>query len=130
MIAKILLAEDNEDVRMLLKEHLLKQNLEVVEASDGAQAFTVAEQETPHLIITDIVMPGIYGTTATKLLKEYWRTKEVPIILVSGSIEAGLIQDLLQKPNIRFLKKPLDLPLLDRTLRQLLPQGGYRPWGG
>lgn len=130
VIARVLLVDDNPDVRGLLKEHLTRQHLEVVEAADGAQAFAMAEAESPHIIITDIVMPGLYGTTAAKLLQEYWRTKEVPIILVSGSVEAGLVKDLLAHPKIRFLKKPVDLSTLDRTMRQLLPQGGYRPWGG
>lgn len=130
VIARVLLVDDNPDIRGLLKDHLVSQHLEVLEASDGAQAFAIAEAETPHLIITDIVMPGLYGTTAARLLQEYWRTKEVPIILVSGSVEAGLVKELLEHPKIRFLKKPVDLSVLDRTMRQLLPQGGYRPWGG
>lgn len=127
MIARILLVEDNEDLRHLVKEHLEKQRHEVLEASDGAQAFTIAEEEVPHLIITDILMPGVYGTTAIKRLQDFWRTKEIPIIIMSGSIEASMVAELLKHPKVRFLKKPVDMPLLDRTIRELLPQGGYLP---
>jgi CheY-like chemotaxis protein len=128
VIARVLLVDDNDDLRAALHDHLASLHLEVIEAKDGAQAFALAEQAKPHLIITDVVMPGLYGTTATKRLQDYWGTREIPIIIMSGSVESHLLGDLLTHPKVRFLKKPVDLPLLDRTMRELLPDGGFRPW--
>ena len=128
MIARVLVAEDDADIRALLRDYLSLHHLEIIEATDGAQAFAMAEKNTPHLIITDVVMPGLYGTTATRRLHDYWRTREVPIIIISGTAEAEIIGDLLKHPNVRFLKKPLDLSVLLRTIRELLPNGGFRPW--
>ncbi|MCX5787115.1 MAG: response regulator [Elusimicrobia bacterium] len=128
MIARILIAEDDANILSLLKDFLTELHLEVLEATDGAQAFAMAERSNPHLIITDVVMPGLYGTTAARRLQDYWRTREVPIIIMSGSVESSIIGDLLTHPKVRFLKKPLDLALLARTIRELLPDGGFRPW--
>jgi CheY-like chemotaxis protein len=127
MIAKILVVDDQPDIRALIKDFLKSKHHHVLEATDGAQAFAVAEQEVPHLIIMDIVMPGLYGSSASRKLQDYWRTAKIPIIIISGSTDAP-VQSLIEKnPNIRFLKKPIDLQTLDKTVHELLPHGGYVP---
>lgn len=125
MIAQILLVEDNDDLRRMLRAYLESKNHRVLEALDGAQAFAIAEAELPHLIIMDIVMPGLYGSSATKQIREYWKTSNIPIILMSGSVDQSVLGDLLSRPNVRYLKKPIDLQVLDDTIKELLPTGGY-----
>lgn len=125
MIAKILIADDNDELRASLRDFLKTKHHEVLEATDGAQAFTIAEKERPHLIIMDVVMPGVYGTTATKQIREYWGTSKIPIIIISGSADEVVLRNLLERPNVRFLKKPVGLDLLEETIKELLPEGGY-----
>src|SRR5690349_15536977 len=127
MLARILVADDNSDVRSLLRHHLQTKHHEVLEAEDGAQAFVMAEKEVPHLIIMDLIMPGVYGSSASAKLRDYWRTSKIPVIIVSGSTEAA-VRDLLEENDrMRFLKKPIDFALLDKTIAELLPFGGYVP---
>jgi len=125
MIAQILVADDDLDVREMLRDFLETQGHQVLEASDGAQAFAVAEKERPHLIILDVVMPGVYGSTAAKLLAGFRGTQNTPIIIISGSSHKNLIEDILARPNVRYLRKPLDLSVLDAVIQEMLPQGGY-----
>lgn len=125
MIANILLVDDDDALRGALRTFLESRKHLVSEATDGAQAFARAEEEMPHLIIMDVVMPGVYGPTATKRIREYWRTSKIPIILMSGSIDQAALGDVLTRPNIRYLKKPVDLKLLEKTISELLPEGGY-----
>ncbi|MFH1726684.1 MAG: response regulator [Elusimicrobiota bacterium] len=127
MIAQILVADDNKDIREMLRDFLESQHHRVLEATDGAQAFAIAEQEMPHLIIMDIVMPGVYGSTATRKIHEYWRTTEIPIIIISGSADQAVLGDLLKDPNIRYMKKPINLKELEKNIREMLPKGGYTP---
>ncbi|TPW17212.1 MAG: histidine kinase [Elusimicrobia bacterium] len=127
MLARILVAEDDDALRASLCDFLRSRRHEVLEASDGAQAFAVAEKDMPHLIITDVVMHGVYGTTAAKRLHDYWRTAKIPIILISGTIGSASVTELLKDPTVRFLKKPVNLALLERTIADLLPQGGFTP---
>ena len=127
MAAKILVVDDDPFIVTLLREFLTAKHHEVLEADDGAQAFVLAEKEMPHLIILDIVMPGLYGSAAAKKLHEYWRTSKIPIIIFSAYSDE-LVQPLMKEnPKIRFLKKPLDPKALDRLIEELLPAGGYSP---
>lgn len=127
MTARILVADDNVELRTTLRDYLQSKGHRIFEADDGAQAFAVAEKEMPHLIITDVVMPGVYGTAATRKLQDYWRTAKIPVIVISGSVEAAMLSDLLKSPLVRFLKKPVNLAVLDKTIQELLPAGGYTP---
>lgn len=127
MIAKILVVDDNPDIRSLLRTVLESKHHRVLEAADGAQAFMLAEKELPHLIIMDIVMPGLYGSSASKKLQEYWRTSSIPIIIISGSSDMPVRDLVASNPLLRFLKKPMDIPTLEKTIQELLPKGGYLP---
>ena len=125
MIAEVLLAEDNDSIRAMVKDFLLSRHFIVREATDGAQAFAMAAEDKPHIIIMDIVMGGVYGTTAAQRLKDFEGTAAIPIILISGSAAEATLRDILKRPNVRFLKKPFALKDLSNLIRDLLPEGGY-----
>lgn len=125
MIAEILLTDDDDEVRAALRDFLVSRHFIVREASDGAQAFAMAAEDKPHLIIMDIVMAGVYGSSAAQRLKDFEETKDIPIILVSGSAGEAALRDILQRPNVRFLKKPFELKALEALIHELLPEGGY-----
>ena len=127
MAAKILIVDDDPLILELLREFLKKKNHTVVEALDGTQAFLIAEKEMPHLILLDIVMPGLYGSAAALKLRDYWRTTKIPIIILSA-YSKDLVKTLLEENvNVRFLNKPIDFAALDRLITELLPPGGYHP---
>ena len=126
MIAQILVADDDAGVRSMIRDFLLSRHHRVLEASDGAQAFAMAEKEMPHLIIMDVVMAGLYGTTAAGRLRDYWRTSKIPVILISGSTDARAL-GIEEKPGLRFLRKPFKLEALGEMIREMLPAGGYTP---
>ena len=125
MIAEILLADDDASIRSMVKTFLEQRHFIVREATDGAQAFAMAAEDKPHLIIMDIVMGGVYGTTAAQRLKDFEGTAAIPIILMSGSAAESALRDILGRPNVRFLKKPFALPELETLIKELLPEGGY-----
>ena len=125
MIAEILVAEDNDSIRGMVVDFLVSRHFIVRQASDGAQAFAMAAEDKPHLIIMDIVMGGVYGTTAAQRLKDFDETAKIPIILMSGSAAESTLRDVLSLPNVRFLKKPFALPELETMIKELLPEGGY-----
>lgn len=127
MIAKILVVEDDPDTRALLKQFLEEKRHRVLEAEDGARGFVLAEEEMPHLIIMDLVMPGLYGSAASKKLQDYWRTSKIPIIILSAYSDEPVRRLVSENPRMRFMKKPVELPELERAIRELLPMGGYIP---
>jgi len=82
--ATILLVEDFDDTRLIMKLWLMKQGYHVVEAENGEDAVTLAEQLHPDLIIMDMMMPGLNGLDATRRIREYQSLRKTPIVAVSA----------------------------------------------
>lgn len=81
MKQKILIAEDEADIRNILKLYLESEGLEVVQAQDGEQALRMAQQEMPDLVLLDIMMPKTDGFAVTQALRQY---SQVPILILSA----------------------------------------------
>lgn len=109
--AKILLLDDDAEVRRVFRRFLSNEGHEVLEASTGAEALEIAGKALPHVAILDIAVPGnIKGWDVCKILKSHPRTKGMPVLLVSG-------QHLSREERHRgfalgaddYLVKPVDL---------------------
>ncbi|HEY5075233.1 MAG TPA: response regulator [Pyrinomonadaceae bacterium] len=94
----ILLVEDFDDTRLMMKLWLMKNGYRVLEAETGQEAINVAQRERPDLIIMDVMMPGMNGLDATQRIREYQALRRTPIVAVSAygadeyrsiAIEAG-----------------------------------------
>ena len=127
MIAQILLADDNPDIASLLNDYLSMKGHRVIVVNDGFTLSQKAAEHRPHLIITDIQMPGAYGSSAYQVLQKNVNTKNIPVIFISAHSYEKLAKILPNDPKTRFLQKPLDLKTLDALIAELLPMGGYCP---
>ncbi len=87
---KILYVEDNDDNMYMLSHRLRRRQFEVLEARDGDQGLLLARTELPNLILMDLVLPGIDGWEASRVLKSDSITAAIPIIALSAS---ALIED-------------------------------------
>ncbi|MGE5197434.1 MAG: response regulator [Deltaproteobacteria bacterium] len=101
---KILLADDDAEVREIAKEILTKEGYEVSVAKDGDEALNLARQEKPDLIILDYLMPGLSGIEVCQILKKEEATKNIPVLMVTAhpaekqrSLSAGAA-DFITKP--------------------------------
>jgi two-component system phosphate regulon response regulator PhoB len=126
-MAQILLADDNADIAALLTEYLTEKGHRLITVSDGVALAQKAAEHRPHLIITDIKMPGSYGSSAYEVLQKDTNTNKIPIIFMSAHPEDKLSSILPKDPKTRFLRKPVDLARLDAMIAELLPLGGYTP---
>lgn len=105
MQKRILVAEDTEDSRQILKFLLEMDGYAVLEATDGREAVKTAVELRPDLILMDISMPVMDGLSATKAIRKFVDNKKIPIIAVTAhgrdffnrAIEAGC-DDLISKP--------------------------------
>ncbi len=127
MIAQILVADDDVNITSLLKDYLTMQNHRVIVVNDGFQLAQKAAEHKPHLIITDIQMPGAYGSSVYQVLQKDSNTASIPLLFISAHPHAQLKNILPDDPKTRFLQKPVSLPELDRLIAELLPLGGYVP---
>ena len=81
---KILIVEDDETLRSVLRYNLVKEGYQSVLAGDGLQALDLARQEKPDLIILDLMLPGMDGLEVCRALKRDRETASVPIIMVTA----------------------------------------------
>ena len=124
MGARIIVADDSPEIASFLSEHLTMMGHEVTVVHDGAKLLLAAAKAPPHLIITDIQMPGGFGSTAYLALQKDAKTKDIPVIFVSAHPVESFIPEA---PSTRYVQKPLDLKKFTRFVDELLPLGGYRP---
>lgn len=127
MIAQILIADDNPDITGLLNDYLSSKGNRVIVVNDGYQLAQKAGEHRPHLIVTDIQMPGAYGNSAYQVLQKDEATKHIPVIFMSAHPLAKLEKLLPKDPKTRFVQKPVDLDTLYELICELLPLGGYVP---
>lgn len=119
MSKTIMIVEDFEDVRLMMKFLMEKYGYEVVEAADGYEAVEKSIKYHPDLILMDLALPIMDGATATKLIREIEGLDKVTIVALTGfsntsfdkAIEAGF-DDVLVKP-LHFEKLE---PLLNHYL--------------
>ena len=80
-MAKILIVDDEEKIRFVVKEYAQFSGYEVAEASDGAQALEICKNQTIDLIVMDVMMPGVDGFSAVKEIRKF---SPVPVIMLSA----------------------------------------------
>lgn len=105
-MAKILIAEDERDIRELVTFTLNFAGYEVVAASNGEEAVQLAEQEMPDLVILDVRMPRMTGYEACALLKKNPKTAHIPVVFLSAKGQEAEIQTGLQAGADEYLLKP------------------------
>lgn len=119
------MADDDAGTRRLLADLLESFGHEVLLAKDGYGAWQMAFQETPQLIVMDILMPEHYGSTVYKMLQNDSRTADIPIIFISALPTEQVRPLLPDDAKTRFIPKPLDLDRFQETVEELL-SGGRR----
>ncbi|HYW74141.1 MAG TPA: response regulator [Pyrinomonadaceae bacterium] len=80
----ILLVEDFDDTRLMMKMWLVKNGYRVLEAESGEEGVEMAQRERPDLIIMDMMMPGMNGLDATQLIRQDRALRRTPIVAVSA----------------------------------------------
>ena len=116
-----LIADDDPDILLLISLTLERDGYEVVSASDGARALESARERVPHLIVLDLMMPGIDGCEVTRRLRAAEATKDVPIMIVTAFAEESQAAMALAAGADAYMKKPFSpRELLAKTASLLL----------
>ena len=116
----VLVADDDRVQTLMLASRLKAKGFKVTAAYDAVQAWIAAIQTLPDMIILDIQMPGGTGIAVLKQLKSSTTTSQIPVIVLSGSIDPEIIPTVKDLGADEFLPKPVDLDELYRTLSRLL----------
>lgn len=119
-MSKILIIEDDPNMVTLLTTVLEKEGYTVVAANEGMQGTTMAHEEKPDLILLDLIMPLGGGKTALKNIKMSTHTKDIPIIVVSGTADVLLIDDVKEMGITEYISKPFDSKELLEKIKNAL----------
>ena len=116
----ILIVDDHEDSRSMLKTLLEMWKYRVVEAIDGNEALIVAEQTHPDLILMDVKMGKMDGFEVTRNIRRSTTIKTVPIVFLSGCAENASKEKAFAAGGSDYLVKPLDFDELERALAKYI----------
>lgn len=118
----ILVIEDDEPLSWLL-ERILKEKFNVTIANDGLWAMTwLSSGNIPALILCDLDLPNIDGLSFVKNLNKSGAYKEIPVIMVTGSINPKAKEECLRAGASGYLEKPFDPPQLIDVINRVLKE--------
>ena len=123
-MSKILVAEDERDIRELIDFTLRFAGFEVVLAANGIEAIERAPQEQPDLIMLDVRMPKMTGYEACRRLKENSATSEIPIVFLSAKGQDGEIKEGLNSGAVEYIVKPFAPDDLTDQVKDILRRAG------
>ena len=116
----VLVAEDSQDTRIMLKRAFEMKGYRVFEAEDGQQALEMARRHRPSLMVIDLNMPVLDGLETIKSFRQLERNGEhTPIVAITAYDVYGMEKAALETGCNSYLSKPLDLTELDRALKGL-----------
>jgi CheY-like chemotaxis protein len=116
----VLVVEDNERNRKLLRTILRFRGFEVVECEDGAPSLELARKHRPALVLMDIELPTMDGITALGLLRADPDTRDIPVVAVTASVTPGEREKVTSAGFNAYVAKPIDVgtfgDLVDRLI--------------
>lgn len=121
MTIRILIVEDHEDNRRILRDLLTSVGFELIEAVDGLAGVAAAKAHQPDLILMDIQLPTIDGYEATRRIKAIEGLRSIPIIAVTSFALSGDDAMAYEAGCIAYVTKPFSPRQLLSTVRKYLP---------
>ncbi len=115
---KILVVDDEQQIRELLGSFLKKEGYEVILASSGEEGIESAEREDPQVILLDLQLPGIDGIETCRRLKADDNTRFIPIIMITAHSDNKM--EAIDAGTDDFVNKPFDLVELSVRVKSIL----------
>ena len=118
--AKVLVSDDDQNVRMLTRQCLEAEDMTVIEAADGIEALEMFVNERPDLVFLDVEMPGMTGLEVCRRIRAMPRGESVPIMIVTGSDDRESIDQGFDAGATQYKTKPVNWSLLGRDVQYML----------
>lgn len=122
MAKRILVIDDEKNMRWAIKKALVKEGYEIYEASNGKEGLEVFNKVSPHLVLMDLKMPGMDGLEVLRILKEE-NKEEAPVIMITahGTMESAV--EAMKIGAIDYISKPFDIEELKIVIRKAVGFG-------
>jgi CheY-like chemotaxis protein len=119
---KVLIVEDHADMRELLSWQIELMGFLPITARHGKEGVEKALSEKPHLVLMDIMMPGMDGRETARALRENPETKNIPILAATALFRDSDLKSCLEAGCNAYIVKPFTFQELRAKLRELIPQ--------
>jgi DNA-binding response OmpR family regulator len=116
----VLIADDDEDILVLVRTVLERSGYEVVVARDGAEALALAGERRPNLAVLDISMPELDGLEVLRRLRADAETSELPVVLLSARAQEGDVALGYETGASAYMRKPFSPRELTQRVAELL----------
>jgi two-component system, OmpR family, alkaline phosphatase synthesis response regulator PhoP len=124
---KILVVEDEEEIRELVAYNLIKQGYRVIPAESGEQGLRLIRSENPDLIVLDLMLPGVDGLEVCRTLKRDPATEAIPLVMLTAKGEETDIVTGLELGADDYLTKPFSPRVLTARIRAVLRRKADEP---
>ena len=121
-MSKILIIEDDNTLAEMLRNALEEEGFGFVVASEAMQGITLAHDEKPDLILLDLIMLLGDGLTVLRNLKISTHTNTIPIIVISGTSDMHLINQVKSMDIAGYCEKPFDMKDLVAKIKEIVPK--------
>ena len=121
---KVLIIDDSTTIVALLRRMMRQNEFETFEAGDAESGIDIAKAQVPHLIFLDIVLPGMNGFNALRVLRRDPLTKDIPIIMISGNEQATEEFYVHRIGADDFMKKPFARAEVFARIERLMDDSG------
>ena len=118
--ARVLVADDDMNVRLLTRQCLEREGITVIEAADGHEALDCFVRERPDLVFLDVEMPGMTGLEVCRRIRAMPQGESVPIMIVTGSDDRESIDEGFRAGATQYKTKPVNWSLLSRDVQYML----------
>ena len=126
MAQKILLIDDDEQIRRVVRIVLQRNGFAILEAANGTSGASLARQERPDLILSDGSMPGMTGIETLAVLRGDERTRAIPFIFVTATTDDTFRDESIRLSVNRFLTKPIVFDRLVAEVKMVLSETACR----
>lgn len=123
---KILVVDDSKSIQTLFRIYLRRLPVQPIFASDGVEALEILAQETPELILLDLMMPRMDGLEFLDRLNEMEGARDIPRIIVSARRDTGSLEEALGKGISAYLVKPISIHRLLPLIEEALETGTFQ----
>ena len=120
-VLKILVVDDSNFMRRIIKKHLRTMNLEnIEEASDGLEALSLLKKGNFDLILSDISMPRMNGIELLKAVRAGKTTKDIPFIMITAEAQPHIIFEAIQARVSEYVTKPFTAEILQESIAKVM----------
>lgn len=116
----VLIIEDDDDIREMVRLHLVRDGYKALEATDGDKGLRLGQERLPDLILLDLMLPGRDGLEVCRLLKQEPKTRHIPVIMLTAKSEDSDIVSGLELGAEDYITKPFSTKVLLARVRAVI----------